>query len=334
MSIFDFYNDLKLKAPVGNNLQNNDDDVRTVRVGLEALGHFGQSERERDVYGKPLGMITAQMDEKIRAFQRQENLKEDGRANPGGETITTMSKRLKEKQLAVEPPPAYRKEVFKGTRLQEWETFNRKLENNPKFTPNERQIIRDIYAAEGGMKKAPNSTAYAGILQTTLDRFAREGYLEAIQKKYAKSLKEGETLKNTDFDMDDVIEFYDRYFDDAMKSAKLGHERKNPGKTIRGLELLGKLDNKVGHAVADTFFKNGGDVAVKIIQGSLNEYLPPRERFKTDESIGSGNYKMLQDIASDKEKSRAFLKILAKNRSKGEDDSSKEKARIEYYITP
>lgn len=144
MSIFDFYNDLKLKAPVGNNLQNNDDDVRTVRVGLEALGHFGQSERERDVYGKPLGMITAQMDEKIRAFQRQENLKEDGRANPGGETITTMSKRLKEKQLAVESPPAYRKEVFKGTRLQEWETFNRKLENNPKFTPNERQIIRDI----------------------------------------------------------------------------------------------------------------------------------------------------------------------------------------------
>ncbi len=132
--------------------------------------------------------------------------------------------------------------------------------------------------------------------------------------------------------MEDVIEFYDRYFDDAMESAKLGHERKNLGKTIRGLELLGKLDNKVGHAVADTFFKNGSEVAVKIIQRSLNEYLPPRERFKTDRSIGSGNYKMLQDIASNKEKSRAFLKILAQKRTEKEKDSSKEKARIEYYL--
>ena len=59
MSIFNFGNPLKINAPVGNNRTNHDEDVRTLRVGLETLGYFGESERERDVYGRPLGMITA-----------------------------------------------------------------------------------------------------------------------------------------------------------------------------------------------------------------------------------------------------------------------------------
>lgn len=43
------------------------------------------------------------------------------------------------------------------------------LKDDVELSPAERKIFQDIFAAEGGMGKAPGSSAFAGIIQPTLD---------------------------------------------------------------------------------------------------------------------------------------------------------------------
>lgn len=86
-----------LAGAVGNNKQNDEEDVRTVRTALETLGYFGDDEQERDYEGKPLGIITARLENKTKKFQADNKLKVDGVLNPGGETITEMNRKLRER---------------------------------------------------------------------------------------------------------------------------------------------------------------------------------------------------------------------------------------------
>lgn len=71
-----------LKDAVGNNMNNDPTDVRIIKKNLNQLGLFND-----DIDN---GYITAKMDNSIRAFQRNNDLREDGRLFPGGETERAM----------------------------------------------------------------------------------------------------------------------------------------------------------------------------------------------------------------------------------------------------
>lgn len=89
---------------VGNNMDNDDEDVRTVRRTFDEMLNRPVAQRETDPAGRPLGIITQQMDDDIRTFQKDNDLKVDGYLEPGGEIVTAMAAQLQKKQEAAKPP--------------------------------------------------------------------------------------------------------------------------------------------------------------------------------------------------------------------------------------
>jgi len=78
----------KIMSSVGNNLENKEEDVKTIRNNLRKI-NFIESESdddEKDYQGNTLGILTKRLDTKIKSFQHDNDLKEDGRIYPNGET--------------------------------------------------------------------------------------------------------------------------------------------------------------------------------------------------------------------------------------------------------
>ncbi|MBI1301977.1 MAG: hypothetical protein GC137_10050 [Alphaproteobacteria bacterium] len=71
-----------LKGPVGNNLQNDPDDVRNTKTRLGTLGYF-EEDTQNDY-------ITRELDDGIKRFQTDHRLQVDGKLFPGGETENTI----------------------------------------------------------------------------------------------------------------------------------------------------------------------------------------------------------------------------------------------------
>lgn len=71
-----------IRAPVGNNLENRLRDVENTKRNFAATGHY-----KRPVEN---GYIDRELDDAIFTFQRENDLKVDGRMNPGGETETAL----------------------------------------------------------------------------------------------------------------------------------------------------------------------------------------------------------------------------------------------------
>lgn len=98
-----FKNQIKLlSAPVGNGLDNNEEDIKT------AKSYFAQDGR----YKKPVenGYIDKELDDAIYNFQRDYDLKVDGRMNPGGETEATLvssTMGMQRPPAKKDKPPAY-----------------------------------------------------------------------------------------------------------------------------------------------------------------------------------------------------------------------------------
>ncbi len=76
-----------ITRPVGNNRDNDEDDVFAVKDALARLERF-EAEPE------PHGYITRDLDTAIRGFQRDNGLREDGMLLPRGETETALSQSL------------------------------------------------------------------------------------------------------------------------------------------------------------------------------------------------------------------------------------------------
>lgn len=70
--------------------------MRRVRSALEDNGYLDTPERDEE--NRPLGLVTRELDNSIRSFQRDHDLKKDGRLNPGGETETTLTQTAQQKQ--------------------------------------------------------------------------------------------------------------------------------------------------------------------------------------------------------------------------------------------
>lgn len=80
-----------IRKAVGNNLENDEKDVLSVKTALGGLGWF---EREDE----PHGIITRPLDNSIKGFQRDKGLRVDGRIHPGGETETAIKKEQAKRQ--------------------------------------------------------------------------------------------------------------------------------------------------------------------------------------------------------------------------------------------
>lgn len=74
-----------LKGAVGNNMGNAPEDVLTVKRGLSRAGYYDTGEAP-----EPHGYLTKAMDESIRNFQKDNNLRVDGTLLPGGETERSL----------------------------------------------------------------------------------------------------------------------------------------------------------------------------------------------------------------------------------------------------
>lgn len=73
-----------LTKPVGQNLDNNSDDILKAERDLKKAGYFDKDHSE--------GFITKELDNGIRKFQKDNDLKMDGIMNPDGETERTLQK--------------------------------------------------------------------------------------------------------------------------------------------------------------------------------------------------------------------------------------------------
>ena len=86
-----------LAGPVGNSKKNSSDDVKAVQSLLSFVGLLPKA---KEVL--PSGILDASDDTAIRTFQRQNNLREDGVLNPGGETEQALKKAAQPNQEETE----------------------------------------------------------------------------------------------------------------------------------------------------------------------------------------------------------------------------------------
>ena len=77
MSFFSQFSDF-IDSPVGNALKNLPEDVRRVKRNFKTIGIFDDDTEN--------GYVTRELDDAIKIFQRDNDLKVDGRINPRGET--------------------------------------------------------------------------------------------------------------------------------------------------------------------------------------------------------------------------------------------------------
>lgn len=77
-------NSFQLKKPVGNNLENLPDDVVRTKEAFQDLGYYTRKVEN--------GYIDRELDDAIWSFQSDQDLKRDGKMNPGGETESRISK--------------------------------------------------------------------------------------------------------------------------------------------------------------------------------------------------------------------------------------------------
>ncbi len=83
---------------VGNNLENEEDDVRNIRKKLDKADTDKAFEMEWEEDGKTLGIITRGLDTQIKDFQKKNDLRVDGHINPGGETETALAQTLEKRK--------------------------------------------------------------------------------------------------------------------------------------------------------------------------------------------------------------------------------------------
>lgn len=88
-----------LMDTVGNNRKNNEDDVKTVRSGLDTLNYKTDEDKAESIF-------TRSMDSAIKMFQKDEGLEQDGWLRPGGPTETRLNRRLEQTKAPEGSPLA------------------------------------------------------------------------------------------------------------------------------------------------------------------------------------------------------------------------------------
>jgi hypothetical protein len=179
-----------------------------------------------------------------------------------------------------------------------WHVFHESAAKQHGISERRRKIYGDIFAFEGGAKKHPESSAYGGILEGTLNGLKSQGRLPNVPRDAAPK----------DLSTDTLPKVYDAYFDDALGP-------------VGGSKALDDLpDERTAAATADTIFRHGPGKGTRAIQRSINRTDP--NRLATDGYMGPNTYKAIGDVAKSPETRRSFLKRLPQERARvmGADD--------------
>jgi len=142
-----------LKGSVGNEQENEPEDVRIVRNTFKTLGRYsGDKDQNGPLLNRPLH-------ENIMAFQKEKELKTDGRIKPGGETETALNLELNrtkdstgssndastpkppEKPQNPPPVPSKKPEIQKK---EDKEETDQKEENQSKRKEELKELIDDL----------------------------------------------------------------------------------------------------------------------------------------------------------------------------------------------
>ncbi|WP_460019117.1 glycosyl hydrolase 108 family protein [Magnetospira thiophila] len=156
------------------------------------------------------------------------------------------------------PPPANKKSWFadpvKAQGRADFYASTGKLNN---VTQQEREAYLAVLDQEGGLVKhqGGKSNTYAGITFGTLDEFSRNGKTQVVSSGSPTPLPESLTP-------DQVAQFYNDYFDDALR------ETKQPN------ALASIPDAKGRNALADTLYRQGRSGGAEVIQKAINRVVP------------------------------------------------------------
>lgn len=201
------------------------------------------------------------------------------------------------------PVPAYKRFVFRP-RLHEWTQWTRAVRALPSTTVAEERVYLEIYAAEGGLQKDPNSSAFAGILQKTLD--------EMVGKPPLSHIKRGTSVQA--LRQEHRAQVYRTYFDTRLDHAS-GH---------RTFEKL--RDNEAAAALADTLFVHGKAGGAKIIQRAINSL--SANKVSIDDAVGTQTIGAFNALLNNSSSRRSLLDAVADERMKLRPDL---KERIDHF---
>lgn len=198
--------------------------------------------------------------------------------------------------------PKEKTDVFGSKeRAQEWKGWVEHTETDKDLSPATKKAFRETYAFEGGMDKAPNSTAYAGIMQGTFDSLKKQGFADGIVAKYGKE------VKAADLSQADIREVYKAYYNEAFKGAART-KGIPPDKGYKLLDTIG--DPEVAAAFADVIFREDYMKTSELAQKALNAALPTDKKIPLGGGPGSQTFNALRTVASDPNKKRIFLDRL------------------------
>lgn len=204
---------------------------------------------------------------------------------------------------SVIAPPLYKKDVFAGKRADEWNGWVKRIEEDKELSSAEKKAFQEIYAFEGGMEKpkGANNTAFAGIIQGTLDGLKDYGVVDGV------TARRGQKVKSTELNQEDIHDVYKGYFSDVFKgAAETAGFTKN-----EGYKILGTIgDDEVAAAFADVLFRDDYMKTSRLAQKSLNAALPESEKISEEGGAGSDTFKALRKVAKDKKMKRIFLDKL------------------------
>lgn len=99
-----------IEESVGNNMKNRGEDVRAVRGALHEQGYGRADQRDNTI-------LTRDMDDAIKAYQSDHNLRVDGILLPGGETETDI---LSGSEVLKDVPlPGRKPELVRGMEVED-----------------------------------------------------------------------------------------------------------------------------------------------------------------------------------------------------------------------
>lgn len=204
------------------------------------------------------------------------------------------------------PPPAvppHKDAVFRHPdNAGAWQGYHDSLATELPDRPVLRDVLRGIYAEEGGRLADPDSGAVGGITPGTLADLYRRGRLPDLPPGLAPA----------DLTPAQQAHVHRAYFDDALH-------------TVGGSAALEQLDPAIARATAEALFMDGRRAGTRFLQEAINN-VGVDAKITEDGKMGPQTINALNGIGLDPVLSEAFRRSAAdamiegKPRSKGEID--------------
>jgi hypothetical protein len=181
-------------------------------------------------------------------------------------------------------PPAYKK-GYLSKQPGVWEGFNKAADRLPEAGENQKFTLGQIFAAEGGTAKDPESNASSGILQNTLDS----------ARKRVPGLESAKTP--SDLTLDQRTAVMKDYFDQSLR-------------TIGGARALDALPSKeAAAAFGDAIYRHGPGDGAEAIQRAINAV--EKGRVAEDGKMGPETFKAFQTMANEPKAQSKLLYYLS-----------------------